>query len=125
MDHLHLPPIWNLVKYPLSEDYPAWTDDELNEHTLFPTPKTMSLEEITQHLNKVATLYLKDNKRKVGWIFVEKEVSPEDGIQEVSFISIQKGRKLIYALETGDTKALEPFREIISMEEIERIRSTK
>jgi hypothetical protein len=85
----------------------------------------MSLDEITQHLNKVATLYLKDNKRKVGWIFVENEIQEEEGIREVSFISIQKGRKLIYALESGDTKALEPFREIISMDEIERIRSTK
>jgi hypothetical protein len=99
--------------------------DDLFKPSTTDTPRQMSLEEITQHLNKVATLYLKDNKRKVGWIFVEKEITPDEGIQEVSFISIQKGRKLIYALETGDTKVLEPFREIISMEEIERIRSTK
>jgi hypothetical protein len=85
----------------------------------------MSCEEISQHLNKVATLYLKDNKRKVGWIFVEKETGEDEDLQEVCFISIQKGRKLAYALETGDTKALEPFREIIPVDDIERIRSTK
>lgn len=85
----------------------------------------MSCEEITQHLNKIATLYLKDNKRKVGWLFVEDKLSSEKELQEICFISVQKGRKLIYALETGDTKALEPYREVIQVEDIERIRSTK
>jgi hypothetical protein len=84
----------------------------------------MSCEEITQHLNKIATLYLKDNKRKVGWLFVEKKNTPEEELQEICFISVQKGRKLIYALETGDTKALEPYREVISVDDIERIRSS-
>ena len=84
----------------------------------------MSCEEITQHLNKVATLYLKDNKRKVGWIFVE--TSPEEtNVENIYFLSIQKGRKLIYAMETGDIKALEPFSEVIPVNDIERIRSTK
>ena len=92
---------------------------------LMPDTLLMSCEEITQHLNKVATLYLKDNKRKVGWIFVEKEVGKEEDLDEICFISIQKGRKLIYALETGDTKVLEPFREVIPVNDIERIRSTK
>lgn len=85
----------------------------------------MGCEEITQHLNKIATLYLKDNKRKVGWLFVDKKYAAEDELEEIYFISVQKGRKLIYALETGDTKALEPFREVISVDNIERIRSTK
>ena len=85
----------------------------------------MSCEEISQHLNKVATLYLKDNKRKVGWIFTDKEIGHEESLTEVFFISIQKSRKLTYALETGDTKALEPFKETIQVNDIERIRSTK
>jgi hypothetical protein len=84
----------------------------------------MSCDEITQHLNKISTLYLKDNKRKVGWIFVEKEIGEDDDLEQISFISVQKGRKLIYALETGDTKVLEPYREIIPVEDIERIRSS-
>ena len=85
----------------------------------------MSCEEIIQHLNKVATLYLKDNKRKVGWIFIENAAEEEVSIDNIYFLSIQKGRKLIYAMETGDTKALEPFSEVIPVHEIERIRSTK
>jgi hypothetical protein len=85
----------------------------------------MGCEEITQHLNKIATLYLKDNKRKVGWLYIDKKYAAEDELEEIYFISVQKGRKLIYALETGDTKALEPFSEVISIDDIERIRSTK
>lgn len=85
----------------------------------------MSCEEITRHLNKVATLYLKDNKRKVGWIYTENPSSPEETLEKIYFLSIQKGRKLIYALETGDVKALEPHSEVIQLDEIERIRSTR
>jgi len=85
----------------------------------------MSCEEITRHLNKVATLYLKDNKRKVGWIYIDNPPSEEEVLQKIYFLSIQKGRKLIYALETGDTKALEAHSEVIAVEEIERIRSSR
>lgn len=91
----------------------------------YQTNRFMSCEEITQHLNKVATLYLKDNKRKVGWIFVEEAPEEEVTIENIYFLSIQKGRKLISAMETGDMKSLEPFSERISVDEIERIRSTK
>ena len=28
----------------------------------------MRFEEVIPHLNKIATLYLKNNKRKVGWV---------------------------------------------------------
>lgn len=85
----------------------------------------MGYEDITPHLNKIATVYLKDNKRKVGWIFLDNDLSEEDALEEISFISVQKGRKLIYALETGDHKILEPYREVIPVEQIERIRSSK
>jgi hypothetical protein len=85
----------------------------------------MSCEEISRHLNKVATLYLKDNKRKVGWIFIENDLPEEETLQNIYFLSIQKGRKLITALETGDMKLLEPHSEVIAVGEIERIRSTR
>lgn len=85
----------------------------------------MGYEDITPHLNKIATLYLKNNKRKVGWIYLEfREVSSEP-LREICFISVQKGKKLISALENNDPKTLEPFREIIPLMEIERIRSSK
>lgn len=85
----------------------------------------MSCEEITPHLNKISTLYLKDNRRKVGWIFLDKPLSFEDSPELVYFISVQKGRKLMEALETGNTKILEENGEIIPVNLIERIRSSR
>jgi hypothetical protein len=86
----------------------------------------MGLDEITPHLNKIATLYLKNNKRKVGWLFIEKENRPSERLHEIIyFISVQKGKKLITELERQDHKALEPFREEIPVDSIERIRSSE
>lgn len=86
----------------------------------------MQSKEIEQHLNKVATLYLKNNKRKVGWIYANELIEArKEALEKIYFISIQKGKKLIDALESNDTKALEPYCEEISLELIERIRSTK
>lgn len=86
----------------------------------------MGFDDITPHLNKIATLYLKNNKRKVGWLFVENELLPTQKFNEIIyFISVQKGKKLITELEKRDHKALEPFREEILVETIERIRSSK
>ena len=88
----------------------------------------MGLDDIAPHLNKIATLYLKNNKRKVGWLFVENEMTSTDKYdrgQIIYFISVQKGKKLITELESRDHKALEPYREEIPVELIERIRSSK
>jgi hypothetical protein len=86
----------------------------------------MHSEEIEPHLNKIATLYLKNNKRKVGWIYTDDLIQARrKALEEIYFISIQKGKKLLEALEANDQKALEPYREIISLEMIERIRSSK
>ncbi len=86
----------------------------------------MGLDDITPHLNKIATLYLKNNKRKVGWLFVENELVPSEKMTStIYFISVQKGKKLINELEQNDHKALEPYREEIPVELIERIRSSK
>ena len=86
----------------------------------------MGLDDITPHLNKIATLYLKNNKRKVGWLFVENELIKSESLDQIIyFISVQKGKKLITELEKRDHKALEPYREEIPVELIERIRSSK
>lgn len=85
----------------------------------------MGFDEITPHLNKIATLYLKDNKRKVGWIYVDTIQRSNAALKEIYFISVQKGKRLISALENNDFKILEPFREVIPVTAIERIRSTK
>jgi hypothetical protein len=86
----------------------------------------MGFEEITPHLNKIATLYLKNNKRKVGWIFIDQESRKnQQPLEEVFFISVQKGKKHQRALEKMDHKELEPHCEKILIEMIERIRSSK
>ncbi len=88
----------------------------------------MNFEELEPHLNKIATLYLKNNKRKVGWLFVDiEEASASDALEDVYFVCLQKGRKLTQALESNDVKALyqSNHHEKISLKEIVRVRSTK
>ncbi len=86
----------------------------------------MGLDDITPHLNKIATLYLKNNKRKVGWLFVEKVNKPSESyMHSICFISVQKGKKLLHELATNNHEALEPHSEVILVELIERIRSSK
>lgn len=86
----------------------------------------MRSDDLTPHLNKIATLYLKNNKRKVGWIFTEDIMeSSADRYEKVYFISVQKGKKLLKALAELDTKTLEPHCEMIPIEMIERVRSSK
>ncbi len=86
----------------------------------------MRFEEITPHLNKISTLYLRNNKRKVGWLFLDKtDISPCVPIGEVYFVNVQKGRRLIHIVHTNDLSELEPVRETISVKEIIRIRSSK
>ena len=86
----------------------------------------MKFEEITPHLNKIATLYLRNNKRKVGWLFLDKAGRlPTDPVGEVFFVNVQKGRRLIHFVHSDDQSALEPVRETIPVREIIRIRSSK
>ena len=85
----------------------------------------MGYDDITPHLNKIATLYLKGNKRKVGWIFVDRKQANSTPPAEISSISVQKGKRLLEALENRETEALEPFREVLPVMLIERIRSSK
>ena len=86
----------------------------------------MNFEEITPHLNKIATLYLRNNKRKVGWLFLDNtDRSPEDPIGEVYFVNVQKGRRLVQFMHAEDQSPLEPVRESIPVREIIRIRSSK
>lgn len=86
----------------------------------------MGSDEITPHLNKIATLYLKNNKRKVGWIFIDQELRKnQKPLEDVYFISVQKGKKYQKALEKMDHLELTPHSEMIPIETIERIRSSK
>jgi hypothetical protein len=85
----------------------------------------MGLDEITPHLNKIATLYLTNRKRKVGWIFIETLPIGGTTLQEIYFVSVQKGKQFIAALERRELQILEPYREAIPLSMIERIRSSK
>jgi len=88
----------------------------------------MKFEELEPHLNKIATLYLKNNKRKVGWLFVDTEdKASEEPYIDVYFVCVQKARKLTKALETKNVKAISQSEnhEKIPLAEIIRIRSTK
>jgi hypothetical protein len=86
----------------------------------------MGFDEITPHLNKIATLYLKNHKRKVGWIFIDQHSRQnQKPLEEVFFISVQKGKKYQRDIEKLNHKELAQHCEIISIEQIERIRSSK
>ena len=86
----------------------------------------MGFDEITPHLNKIATLYLKNHKRKVGWIFIDQaQRQNQQPLEEVYFISMQKGKKYQRSIEKMDHEELAPHSEKISIEMIERIRSSK
>ena len=86
----------------------------------------MGSDEITPHLNKIATLYLKNHKRKVGWIFIDQEARlRQNPLEEVYFISMQKGKKYQHAIEKMNHEELAPHSEKISIDLIERIRSSK
>ena len=86
----------------------------------------MRYEDITPHLNKIATLYLKNNKRKVGWLFLERmDRTPSDPVSEVYFVNVQKGRRLIHTVNTHESSSLLPVRETIHIHDIVRIRSSK
>jgi hypothetical protein len=84
----------------------------------------MKIEEITPHLNKIATLYLKNNKRKVGWVFIDSDKPSGDLLSDVYFVCVQKGRKFLDAIESNNTKELTSH-EKIPLKEIVRIRSRK
>jgi hypothetical protein len=88
----------------------------------------MSFEDIIPHLNKFATLYLRGNKKKVGWMFLESGHSNNNHqhtIKEVYFVNVQKGKRLVHALDTDDKDELKTVSESISINEIVRIRSSK
>jgi hypothetical protein len=83
----------------------------------------MRLEEILPHVNKLVSLYLTNNRRRVGWLFTD---IPQNGKQpEVYFLTVINGRKVF---ESKDEKALQKLkkrRERIQIDEIVRIRSVQ
>jgi hypothetical protein len=86
----------------------------------------MNIDEIIPHLNKISTLYLKNNKRKVGWLFMDPdERKTTQQLKEIYFVCVQKGKKLTDAIAKNDVKKLREDHERILLKEIIRIRSSK
>jgi hypothetical protein len=86
----------------------------------------MNIDEIIPHLNKISTLYLKNNKRKVGWLFMDPdERKTTQQLKEIYFVCVQKGKKLTDAIAKNDIKKLREDHERILLKEIIRIRSSK
>lgn len=85
----------------------------------------MGLDDLAPHLYKIATLYLKNNKRKVGWIFIDQTARQNQlPLKEIFFISVQKGKKYQKSIDRRDHSELSAYSEVIPLELIERIRSS-
>lgn len=82
----------------------------------------MLFEEIIPHLNKMASIYLVDNRRRVGYIFADFS---EGDREVVYFLTVMKSRKAISLLEDSDFKKLEEISEEIPVSEIRKIRSVE
>jgi hypothetical protein len=84
----------------------------------------MVFEEIIPHLNKLASVYLVNNKRRTGYIFADTSADEGNGSREiVYFLTIMRGRHLS-SLEIGlDLEKLEKLREEIRVCDIVRIKS--
>lgn len=86
----------------------------------------MKYEQVAGHLNKIARLNLKNNKKKVCWIYLEADIeNSEDTPIEVCCVSVPLGRKFILLNNVIERAALKPFAETIRIEDIIKIRSSK
>ena len=86
----------------------------------------MDIEDIIPHLNRMSTLYLTNHKKKVGFLFLDKQLPASSEYEdEVCFVNVQKGRRLIQSVDHLDMKKLREVREVIPLREIIRIRSSK
>jgi hypothetical protein len=85
----------------------------------------MLFEEIIPHLNKMASIYLVNNKRKVGYIFADSSAAAEGDREVVYFLTVMKSRKLVSLMEGPNFEKLEKISEEIPISEIRKIRSVE
>jgi hypothetical protein len=81
----------------------------------------MRFEDLIPHLNKISTLYLTNNRRRVGWLFSDSASNKSQ--EEIYFINVIKGRKMLESPQAKDLERLEKVREKIPVSEIIRVRS--
>ncbi len=86
----------------------------------------MTFEEVTPHLNKITRLKLKNNKRKIGWLYYDfyNKLKGEP-LKEILCVNVLHGRKLIQLNKNIDALALKQHSIPILIEDIEHIRSGK
>ena len=85
----------------------------------------MKLEEITPHLNKIVKLNLKNNRRKIGWLYIDfyHRISQEP-INEVHCVNVRQGKKFILRDEEIDFESVLRYSEVIPIDDIFNIRSS-
>jgi hypothetical protein len=84
--------------------------------------KTMLFEEIIPHLNKMASVVLMNNKRKVGFLFLDLQTLEENKYSEVVyFLTVMKSRQLLRA--EPDIEKIKEQREEIPLSQIRKIKS--
>jgi len=86
----------------------------------------MTCEEITPHMNKLAKVHLKNNKRKTGWLFYEfcQEVSTVPYI-EIRCLKLRYARRIMELDSIPELTTLKLHSHPISIEDIQYIRSMK
>jgi hypothetical protein len=82
----------------------------------------MLFEEVIPHLNKMATVYYKNKRRRTGFIFTD---SVKKQRSEIYFVTMMRGRKLIETPRAKDMEKLKRVTERIPLSEIERIRTSR
>jgi len=87
----------------------------------------MTFEEVSPHLNKLSTLYLKNQKRKVGVLMPGRTgVMTQSPDAEVYFLNVRDGKKVMkWKQEERGEDQLKSHLTSITLEEIVRIRSQK
>ena len=86
----------------------------------------MTFEEVTPHLNKITRLKLKNNKRKVGWLYYDfyHRLNGEP-LKEVQCVNVHYGRKLNQSDQNIDAASLKSYSSPVLIDDIVDIRSCK
>lgn len=86
----------------------------------------MKYEEVTEHLNKIARIDLKNNKKKICWIYIDSDEQGSNGPpKKVSCVDVPTGKKFIGLNKAIKAAELKPFAKTIAIKDIVKIRSSK
>jgi hypothetical protein len=84
----------------------------------------MLFEEIIPHLNKMASVYLVNNRRRTGYLFADTSALVGGVSREVVyFLTVMKSHKVLSLIEENNFEKIEEMREEIPVSDIIRIKS--